>query len=127
MSEEYRTFSSYNGLDRVVMVFGVPLVPAVILLMILMFGSLIAQKILGLIGFAFVALGLPIFLFLRSISETDDRAMNILAFEMMFRLKRKYYPEFGNTLTYVPMKYLRNGKYIQQILKQANRFNRRIS
>lgn len=127
MSEEYRTFSSYNGLDRVVMVFGVPLVPAVIVLMILMFGSLIAQKILGLIGFAFVALGLPIFLFLRSISETDDRAMNILALEMLFRLKRKYYQEFGNTLTYVPMKYLRNGEYIQQVFKQANRFNRRIT
>lgn len=127
MSKEYRTFSSYNGLDRVVMVLDVPLVPAVIVLMILMFGSLLAQKILGLIGFAFVALGLPIFLFLRNISETDDRAMNILALEMMFRLKRKYYQENGNTLTYVPMKYLRNGKYIQQILKQADRFNRRIT
>lgn len=121
---EYRKFSSYNGLDRVVMVFGVPLIPAVIVIMVLLFGSLLAQKILGLVGFAFVALGLPIFLFLKNISETDDRAMNILALEMMFRFKRRYYQEFGNTLTYAPMKYLRNGKHIQQVLKQANVRNR---
>ena len=124
---EYRKFSSYNGLDRVVMIFGVPLIPAVIVFMIVMFGALIASKIIGLIGFAFLGLGLRVFLFLRLICETDDKALNILALEMLFRLKRKNYQEFGNTLTYVPMKYLRNGKYIQQIFKQANRYNRRIT
>lgn len=120
---KYREFSSYNGLDRVVMIAGVPLVPAVLLIVATLILSLIAQKLLGLIGFAFLALALPIFLFLKHISETDDKAMNILALEMMFRLKRRYYSEFGNTLTYLPVKYLRNGKYIQQILKQANIFN----
>lgn len=118
----YRRFSSYNGLDRVVMMFGVPLIPAVILFMATLFISLIAQQFLGLIGFAFLGLGLPIFLFLKQISETDDRALSILALEILFKMKRRYYSEFGNTLTYLPTKYLRNGKYIQQILKQANVF-----
>lgn len=123
----YRTFSSYNALDRPAMFFGVPFVPAIIAFMILLVIAVIAQKIIGIMGFTFLALGLPVFLFLRFISETDDRATNILLLEMLFRFKRKYYQEFGNTLTYLPMKYLRNGKYIQQILKQANLFNWRIT
>lgn len=121
--QKFRSFPSYNGLDRVIMFMGVPLVPAVIIFLILLLVSFIAQRILGIIGFAFLALGLPIFLFLKQISETDDRAMNMLILEMRFRLKRRYYREYGNTLTYLPNKYLRNGKYIQQILKQANIFN----
>lgn len=123
----YRTFPSYNGLDRVVSFFGVPLVPLAIILVVLLLGALLAQKLFGIIGFTFLALGFPVILFLRYISETDDRAMYILALELLFKRKRKYYQEFGNTLTYLPMKYLRNGKYIQQILKQANLFNRRVS
>ena len=121
--KEYRSYPSYNGLDRVVMIFGVPLIPATLMFVVLLFVALFAQKLLGLIGVAFLALGLPIFLFLKQISETDDRAMEMLMLEMMFRFKRKYYQEFGNTLTYLPNKYLRNGKYIQQVLKQANIFN----
>lgn len=121
--KEYRSYPSYNGLDRVVMIFGVPLIPATLMFVVLLFVALLAQKLLGLIGVAFLALGLPIFLFLKQISETDDRAMEMLMLEMVFRFKRKYYQEFGNTLTYLPNKYLRNGKYIQQVLKQTNVFN----
>lgn len=121
--KEYRSYPSYNGLDRVVMIFGVPLIPATLMFVVLLFVALLAQKLLGLIGVAFLALGLPIFLFMKQISETDDRAMEMLMLEMVFRFKRKYYQEFGNTLTYLPNKYLRNGKYIQQVLKQANVFN----
>ena len=121
--KEYRSYPSYNGLDRVVMIFGVPLIPATLMFVVLLFVALFAQKLLGLIGVAFLALGLPIFLFLKQISETDDRAMEMLMLEMVFRFKRKYYQEFGNTLTYLPNKYLRNGKYIQQVLKQTNVFN----
>lgn len=117
--KEYRQFPSYNGLDRVIMFMGVPLIPAILIFLLLLLVSLVAQKILGLIGLAFMMLGLPIFLFLKQICETDDRALNMLALEMLFRFKRRYYQEFGNTLTYLPMKYLRNAKYIQQVLKQT--------
>lgn len=117
--KEFRQFPSYNGLDRVIMFMGVPLIPAVLIFLLLLLVSLIAQKMLGLIGLAFMMLGLPIFLFLKQICETDDRALNMLTLEMLFRFKRRYYQEFGNTLTYLPTKYLRNGKYIQQVLKQT--------
>lgn len=117
--KEYRQFPSYNGLDRVIMFMGVPLIPAILIFLLLLLVSLVAQKILGIIGLAFMMLGLPIFLFLKQICETDDRALNMLALEMLFRFKRRYYQEFGNTLTYLQTNYLRNGKYIQQVLKQT--------
>lgn len=119
----YREFPSYNGLDRPAMFFGVPFIPALIAFLVLLLIAVVAQKFFGIMGFAFLALGVPVFLFLRYISETDDRAMNILMLEMFYRTKRKFYQEFGNTLTYLPMKYLRNGKYIQQVLKQTKLFN----
>lgn len=110
----YRQFSSYNGLDRVALVAGIPLVPFILLGTVSVFISFIAQYFLGIIGFAFLILFLPIFLFVRQITATDDQALRILAIEIKFTLKRRLYKEYGNTLTFLSSKYLRNEKRIKQ-------------
>lgn len=114
MSAQYRKFSSYNGLDRVALIAGIPLIPFILLGTFSVFISFIAQYFLGIIGFAFLLLFLPIFLFLRQITETDDRALRIFGLEFQSIFKRRLYKEFGNTLTFLPSKYLRNEKCIKQ-------------
>ena len=93
----YRTFSSYNALDRPAMFFGVPFVPAIIAFMILLVIAVIAQKIIGIMGFTFLALGLPVFLFLRFISVKNffelPQAFNISVKTIVFRQKWKYLDE----------------------------------
>lgn len=110
----YRKFSSYNGLDRVALIAGIPLIPFILLGTFSVFISFIAQYFLGIIGFAFLILFLPIFLFLRQITETDDKALRIFSLEFQFIFKRRLYKEFGNTLTFLTSKYLRNEKRIKQ-------------
>lgn len=110
----YRTFSSYNGLDRVALIGGIPLLPLIMLGTLSVFLSFIAQIFLGMIGFLFILLFLPLFLFLKQITETDDKALHIMGIELRFILKRRLYKEFGNTLTFLPSKYLRNEKCIKQ-------------
>lgn len=114
MSAQYRKFSSYNGLDRVALIAGIPLIPFILLGTFSVFISFIAQYFLGIIGFAFLLLFLPIFLFLRQITETDDKALRIFGLEFQSIFKRRLYKEFGNTLTFLPSKYLRNEKCIKQ-------------
>lgn len=114
MSSSYRKFSSYNGLDRVALIAGIPLIPFILLGTFSVFISFVAQYFLGIIGFAFLLLFLPLFLFLRQITETDDKALRIFGLEFQYIFKRRLYKEFGNTLTFLPSKYLRNEKCIKQ-------------
>lgn len=117
---EYREFSSYNGLDRVAMFMGVPLLPAVALLTLSVAIMFLGLYFFGMVGFLFALLLLPAALFLRVISETDDRALNMLALEMKFRSKRVAYEEFGKTLTFLPERYLRYEKVAQQFFETEN-------
>lgn len=114
MTAPYRKFSSYNGLDRVALIAGIPLIPFVLLGTFSVFVSFVAQYFLGIIGFAFLLLFLPVFLFLRQITETDDKALRIISIEFHYIFKRRLYKEFGNTLTFLSGKYLRNEKRIKQ-------------
>ena len=96
------------------MIAGIPLIPFILLGTFSVFISFVAQYFLGIIGFAFLLLFLPLFLFLRQITETDDKALRIFGLEFQYIFKRRLYKEFGNTLTFLPSKYLRNEKCIKQ-------------
>lgn len=105
---KYREFTSYNGLDRTVMFLGLPLLSAVGLLVLSVLTMFIVMSFVdGIFGFLFVLIWLPVGLFLRQISQEDDKATDILLLEIKYRLKRKGYAFFGNTLTFVPERYLR--------------------
>lgn len=86
--DNFKEYPSYNALDRTAMFMGVPLLPAVMLLMVALLIFLVGGNTFGVAGFMFGFVVFPIFLFLRQISQTDDRALYVLYLEMIFKLKR---------------------------------------
>lgn len=72
---EFSEHPSYNALDRTAMFMGVPLLPAVLLLMVAIVIFLVGGNLLGMAGFLFGFVVFPVFLFLRQISQTDDKAL----------------------------------------------------
>jgi virB3-like protein len=112
--DEFKEYPSYNALDRTAMFMGVPLLPAVMLLMVALLIFLVGGNTFGVAGFMFGFVVFPVFLFLRQISQTDDRALYVLYLEMIFKLKRVAFREFGNTLTMTPERYLRHEEVILQ-------------
>lgn len=119
MTDKYREFSSYNGLDRVVMWGGIPLLASVALMFAALILLYLGNKFFGLVGFLFPVLLLPFYFFLRMITETDDRAFSILRLELYYRMKRVAYDNFGNTLTFLPDAYFRQ-KSIKEYFDNGN-------
>lgn len=117
-NSDYRQFSSYNGLDRVPQFMGLPMSAFLVVFVITAILTVLAIVILGLVGFLFIVVGLPIFLFLQQITATDDQAIRVLLYELMFSSRRHLYKEFGNTLTFHPTDYLKNDG-IQQYLEKS--------
>lgn len=106
-SEQYREFSSYNGLDRTALFLGIPLLPAILLLTLSVVVMFIGLFFFGVFGFLFALLLTPFAFFMRSITYNDDKALEMMLLELRFLAKRKAYDEFGKTLTYQPERYLR--------------------
>lgn len=117
---DFNEHPSYNALDRTAMFMGVPLLPAVLLLMVALLIFLVGGNTFGMAGFLFGFIVFPVFLFLRQISQTDDKALYILYLEVIFRFKRVAFAEFGNTLTFTPERYLRYEEIILQDFKAIN-------
>lgn len=115
--DEFKEYPSYNALDRTAMFMGVPLLPAVMLLMVALLIFLVGGNTFGVAGFMFGFIVFPVFLFLRQISQTDDKALHMLYLEMEFKLRRVAFKEFGNTLTFVPERYLRDEDIISENFK----------
>ena len=111
---EYREFSSYNGLDRTALFMGIPLLACVALLVLGVFIMFVGMYFFSVIGFLFALVVVPIGFFLRTITMNDDKALQILAIEMKFRAKRVAYDLMGNTLTFVPERYLRRKEVYEQ-------------
>lgn len=111
---EYREFSSYNGLDRTALFMGIPLLACVALLVLGVFIMFVGMYFFSVIGFLFALVVVPIGFFLRTITMNDDKALQILAIEMKLRTKRVAYDLMGNTLTFVPERYLRRKEVYEQ-------------
>jgi virB3-like protein len=118
--DEFSEHPSYNALDRTAMFMGVPLLPAVLLLVVALFIFLVGGNTFGMAGFLFGFIVFPVFLFLRQISQTDDKALYILYLEIIFKFKRVAFKEFGNTLTFIPERYLDYEAVILQDFRAIN-------
>ncbi len=91
MSNEYREFSSYKALDRTAMFMGMPLLAAIGLLMLGVFFMFVGLFLFDITGFLFSFLVVPIGFLLRNISETDDKALQIMLLEFRYMSKRISY------------------------------------
>jgi type IV secretion system protein VirB3 len=112
---EKRLYSSYAGLGRVAMIWGIPLMAALIVFAITVMVALVGAMIFGPGGFFMAVPGVPILIFIRKTCATDDQALRILAFEVRCFLRRTNARLFGNTYTLSPMKY----GYRLDVFKQA--------
>lgn len=100
-----KKYSAYAGLGRVAMIWGVPLMPLMIVGCASVFTALSVAIFLGPGGLLFGGLGVPILLFLRQMCETDDQALRILWLELRCVMERRAWWLFGKTLTLAPIHY----------------------
>lgn len=102
---ERRLFSSYAGLGRVAMVYGIPLMPALIVVSLAVMAGMIGGSLFGPGGFCFAVPAIPVLMFFRKLCATDDQALRVLGFEVMCFLGRSNARLFGGTYTLAPLKY----------------------
>lgn len=111
--QKKREFSSYNGLDRVAMIGGIPLLVFIGLIGLSVMVSLFAQFFFGIIGYLFMFFAVPVFLFIRLLVANDDKAIRLLFIEMLYKAKKTNFEGFKDTLTFTPTRYLENESSIE--------------
>ena len=108
MEDERTLYPSYAGLNRVAMVGGVPMFPALIIGCTSLIASMIGGFVLGPGGLLIGSAGVPIFMFFRFVCETDDQALRLFWLEFRCWLDRRRVSVFGKTYTLAPMRYGRD-------------------
>lgn len=104
------------------MIWGIPYMPALAILCVSLLGGVMLGTFVGGAGWLFVLVGVPIALFIKSLCETDDKAVDILLLEIKWTLIRvisgsgRYY---GGTLAIVPIKYGRRHVDIKRYFEAA--------
>jgi type IV secretion system protein VirB3 len=115
-------FISYNGLGRSPTIWGIPYMFGLFFCC----GALVVAMVCGLtfgpLGWLVGALAIPVLFYVKLISETDDKAIRLVAIEMkwflikFFRGNAKY---FGGTMTIAPISYGRKFKYVKRYFENA--------
>ncbi|MDQ1817819.1 VirB3 family type IV secretion system protein [Massilia sp. CCM 9210] len=118
---EPEIYISYNGLGRSPVIWGVPY-------MFILFvgsGALLAGMMCGLffgpLGWLVGLVAVPVLIFVRIISENDDKAVNILLIEIKWVLRKKFSGSakyFGGTTAIAPITYGRRRKDVKQYFKE---------
>ncbi|SMG61568.1 VirB3 family type IV secretion system protein [Paraburkholderia susongensis] len=116
-----KKYSAYAGLARVASVYGVPLMPLLVVAVASLAVAMVGAAILGPGGLAFGALGLPVVLFFRQMCATDDQALRILWLEILCVLRRRNWLKFGKTLTLAPIRYGRSLAVYRRPFRKAKR------
>lgn len=97
-------FPTYGALSRTAMFFGIPILPMALVL--------VGSTILTMIGFMTIGgsalfmmlVPIPILAALRTFSANDDKAMEIIGYEIRVFLSRKNADLFNNTTTIIGTK-----------------------
>lgn len=98
-------YPSYNGLSRVALFWGVPLMAIVCIVLAGLLIGVFGAMLMGIGGALFGAVGIPFLLYLKQICENDDQAFRIAVLEIWCRINRRNGKHFGNTYTLTPMQY----------------------
>ena len=111
-------YSSYEGLSRVAMLAGVPIIPGFIILVVFMATAMFLMPVYGLKAFGIFLLALPCIFFLRMLTKRDDQALRIL--EIYWWFVRRKSNLFGDTLTITATKFGRDrDDYIRFIKEET--------
>lgn len=103
--DQKELYPSYNGLSRVAMWWGIPLMAVVATFTICMAIALIGSIFWGVGGLFLGCVGLPVLLYLKQICETDDQAFRITMLDLWIFVSRRNKRHFGSTYTLSPMQY----------------------
>ncbi|CAB3772055.1 VirB3 family type IV secretion system protein [Paraburkholderia humisilvae] len=108
MEDERTLYPSYAGLNRIAMIAGVPMFPALVVGCVSLIASMTGGFVLGPGGLLIGAAGVPIFVFFRHVCANDDQALRLVWLEFRCRLERRRVSMFGKTYTLAPMRYGRD-------------------
>ncbi|WP_234041281.1 VirB3 family type IV secretion system protein [Advenella mandrilli] len=105
MQTEEKTFPTYGALSRSAMIMGIPLMP----LAALMGGTLVLTMFcfmfLGGKALLIMLIPIPILFVFKTVSRTDDQALNIIGYELICFFYRRHARLFNNTTTIMGTKY----------------------
>lgn len=119
MDDEQIEYPSFNGLSRVALFWGVPLMAIVIIVIASLVIAIVATLFLGPGGLFFGAVGIPILFYLKHICENDDQAARIVFLELRCWLSRRNAKSFGDTYTLSPMQYDRRSHVYKRYFKKS--------
>lgn len=102
MEVEYAT---YGGLGRKAYVFGMPMIPAILIVGFFLVAALFSMPFLELKGLLIVILALPCLWFLRTATAKDDQALRIIALELLWWFRRRNMELTGNNFLISATKY----------------------
>ena len=74
-------YISYNGLGRNPCIWGIPYMVGLAILCVSLMSAMVLGMTVGPAGWALALIGLPIAWFVKSICETDDKAVDIVLIE----------------------------------------------
>jgi len=97
-------YSAYNGLGRIAMIWGVPLMAVMWTAVPITLLTLFAAALFGPGGLLGFSLMVPILGLFKKMCETDEQALRILGLELRCWFSRRMASAFGNTLTLGPIK-----------------------
>ena len=113
-------YSSYEGLSRVAMLAGVPIIPGFIILVVFMVTAMFLMPVYDLKAFGIFLLALPCIYFLRMLTKRDDQALRILGLEIYWWFVRRKSNHFGDALTITATKFGRDrDDYIRFIKEET--------
>ncbi|SUA61631.1 type IV secretion system protein VirB3 [Oligella urethralis] len=123
MNEELNEYPTFGALARSAMAFGIPIMALAVIMGVTVIFMMIGIMTVGVKGMLILTITIPLLLMIRTISKTDDRAINVLAFELLCLLKRRNAKAFWGTNTILSAKYgLNKNDYIRlnkQIAEQT--------
>ena len=115
-------YISYNGLGRSPVIWGIPYMFILSIGSWALLGGMRCGLSFGPAGWLFAALAIPVLIFIKVISATDDKAVNILLLEIKWVLIKFFKgnaAHFGGTLTIAPTTYGRKFKYVKKYFEKS--------
>jgi type IV secretion system protein VirB3 len=113
-------YPAYNGLARVAMVWGVPLMTALAIFCPVVIVSIVLAALLGPGGLLFLLVIVPVFIFIKQMCESDDQALSMLWLELKIVMLRRYTNLFGKSFTLAPIKYGRRLPVYRQVFRKED-------
>lgn len=117
-------YISYNGLGRYPLIWGIPYMVGLAIMCISLLGGMVLGTYIGMLGWLFALIGLPLALFARVLCENDDRAIDILLLEakwVLIKIISGNSNFHGGTMTIAPMSYGRKQKNVKRYIEKTVR------